>query len=556
MDNIRLRFVPLGGVVGVTKNMYLYELYNGEELTDILIVDCGMGFPDAKEFGIDLIIPDISYLEDKVDKIRAILFTHGHEDHIGALPFHFEKLGRPPVYASRLTKMFIQNKFKEIGTPINIQEIEYRKWYQLGNFQARYIHVTHSIPDATHILIKSSVGTMYHGPDFKFDLTPPYNKAPDFHEITQAGEDGVLCLLSDALGAEREGMTASESTVGQTFEDEMRKTKGKFIMTTFSSNISRIRQCVDAAVKFNRKIVFLGRSMKQNTEAAADLGYLPIPRILQGKENEIAKIPPNKVCVIAAGSQGQYNSALSKMARQQNKFIKIGKGDKIVFSSDPIPGNEHEVYSVIEELSLHGADVVYPDIQDQLHASGHGSQEDLKMLARFTKPKYLLPIGGTLRHQRQYENLMLSLGHKSEDIALIEEGDTMWFSKTEMKKGIPVETKSIYVDAYGVGDIGSLVLRDRQTLSSDGIVVSVVLIDGNAKITSRPKFFSRGFVFEKKEDNLFEEAGKLVEKSLNKSSGVVPDPSNAKKEISTLLEKFFFEQRGRRPLVLVDVLQV
>jgi len=556
MDNIRLRFVPLGGVVGVTKNMYLYELYNGEELTDILIVDCGMGFPDAKEFGIDLIIPDISYLEDKVDKIRAILFTHGHEDHIGALPFHYEKLGRPPIYSSKLTKMFIQSKFKELGSPIHIQEIEYRKWYDLGNFQARFIHVTHSIPDATHILIKSVVGTMYHGPDFKFDLTPPYNNPPDFHEITQAGEDNVLCLLSDALGAERPGMTASESTVGQTFEDEMRSTKGKFIMTTFSSNISRIRQCVDAAVKFNRQIIFLGRSMKQNTEAAAELGYLPIPKTLQGKEHDIGKLPPNKVCVIAAGSQGQYSSALSKMARQQNKFIRIGKDDKIVFSSDPIPGNEHEVYSVIEELSLQGADVVYPDIQDQLHASGHGSQEDLKMLVRFTKPKFLLPIGGTLRHQRQYENLVNSMGYKSENIALISEGDTMWFTKTTMKKGNPVETKNVYVDAYGVGDIGNAVIRDRQTLSSDGIVVAVILINSNSKISSSPKFFSRGFVFEQKEDNLFEQAGQMIEKSLNKSQGVVMDPSNYKREAGNLLEKFFFEKRGRRPLVLVDVLQV
>ncbi|MDP4010914.1 MAG: ribonuclease J [Candidatus Roizmanbacteria bacterium] len=556
MDNIRLRFVPLGGVVGVTKNMYVYELYNGDELTDILIVDCGMGFPDATEFGVDLIIPDISYLEDKTDKIRAILFTHGHEDHIGALPFHYEKLGRPPIYASKLTKMFIQNKFKELESPIHIQEIEYRKWYELGRFQARFIHVTHSIPDATHILIKTAVGTMYHGPDFKFDLTPPYNKSPDFHEITQAGEDGVLCLLSDALGAERPGMTASESIVGQTFEDEMRKTKGKFIMTTFSSNISRIRQCVDAAVKFNRKVVFLGRSMKQNTDAASDLGYLPIPNILRGKEQEIAKLPPNKVCVIAAGSQGQYNSALSKMARQQNKYIKIGKEDKIVFSSDPIPGNEHEVYAVIEELSLQGADVVYPDIQDQLHASGHGSQEDLKLLARFTKPKFLLPIGGTLRHQRQYENLMNELGHKSEDIALISEGDTMWFTKSGMTKGNSVETKSIYVDAYGVGDIGNAVLRDRQTLSSDGIVVTVIMIDTNAKISMSPKFFSRGFVFEKNENTMFDDAGHMLEKSLNKTQGVVVDTANYKKEAGNLLEQFFFEKRGRRPLVLVDVIQV
>lgn len=556
MNNFKLKFVPLGGIVGVTKNMYLYELYEGDELRDILIVDCGMGFPDAKEFGVDLIIPDITYLEDKIDKIRGILLTHGHEDHIGALPYHFSKLGNPPILASKLTKLFIQNKFKETGQPIKIQEIEYRKWYKLGNFEARFIHITHSIPDATHILIKSQVGTIYHGPDFKFDLTPPYNNPPDFYEITNAGENGVLCLLSDSLGAERPGITLSESVVGQTFEDEMRKTKGKFIMTTFSSNISRIRQCVDAAIKFNRKVIFLGRSMRQNSLSAAEIGYLPIPYSFQGKEQEIAKMPPNKVCVIAAGSQGQYDSALSKMARQQNKFIKITKGDKIIFSSDPVPGNEHEVYSLIEELSLQGADVIYPDIQDQLHASGHGNQDDLKMLVRFTKPKYFIPIGGTLRHQRQYERLITDMGYKPESLALINEGQTVWFTSNSMKRGDSVETKNIYVDAYGIGDIGNIVLRDRQTLSSDGMVVSVFIMDKSGALVTKPRFFSRGFVFEKKEGNLFDDATILIEQKLNKLKGNTIDLSNYKREIAKVLEDFFFEKRGRKPLILVDIIQV
>ncbi len=557
MDDYKVRFIPLGGVVGVTKNMYLYELYTNDELTDILIVDCGMGFPDAKEFGVDLIIPDISYLEDKLDKIRAILITHGHEDHIGAIPFHYDKLGTPQIYAPKLAKVFIQNKFKEFNQPIHIQDVDFKKWIKLGGFEAKYIHMTHSIPDATHILIKSPVGVMYHGPDFKLDLTPPYSKYPDFYEIISAGHDGVLCLLSDALGAEREGLTLSESIVGETFENEMRSTKGKFIMTTFSSNISRIKQCVDAAIKFNRKVVFLGRSMKQNTEAAKDLGYMNIPHTLKGKEEEISKIPPNKVCIIAAGSQGQYDSALSKMARQQNKYIKITEGDKVVFSSDPIPGNEHEVYALIEELSLQGADVIYSDIQDQLHASGHGSQEDLKFLARFTNPKYLLPIGGTIRHQRQYERLMTEdLDFKKEQLFLIDEGDTVWFTKTKAYKGDKVETKNVYVDAYGVGDIGNVVLRDRQTLSSEGMVVGVIVLNQTGQLVAAPKFFSRGFVFEKNEEDLFNKAGLLIEKSLNASKGVMVDGDNYKRKIGRELEDFFFQERGRRPLVLVDVIQV
>lgn len=555
MDDYKLRFIPLGGVVGVTKNMYVYELYRGEELQDILIVDCGMGFPDAKEFGVDLVIPDIAYLEDKVDKIRAILVTHGHEDHIGAIPYHYDRLNRPPIFAPRLAKIFIQNKFKEYDQMVPIQDVAFRTWVRLGDFEIRYIHVTHSIPDTTHILIKSPVGTIYHGPDYKMDLTPPYSKHPDFYEIVKAGEDGILALMSDALGAERPGLTLSESIVGQTFEDEMRKTKGKFIMTTFSSNISRIRQCVDAAVKFNRKVVFLGRSMKQNTDAALDLGYLSIPHAFRGKDTEIAKLSPNKVCIIAAGSQGQYDSALSKMARQQNKFIKIAEGDKIVFSSDPIPGNEHEVYSLIEELSLQGADVIYSDIQDALHASGHGSQEDLKYLARFTKPRYLVPIGGTVRHQRQYERLMTEdLDFSKKQLFLLAEGNTVWFTKQEAVIGETIETRNIYVDAYGVGDIGNVVLRDRQTLSSDGMVVAVVPINQDGQSVTKPKFFSRGFVFEKNESDLFDKATRLIESSLNTTKGITMDLENYKRRVGRELEEFFFTERGRRPLILVDVI--
>ncbi len=556
-SEFRLRFVPLGGIVGVTKNMYLYELYKGEELTDILVVDCGMGFPDATEFGVDLVIPDISYLEDKTDKIRAIVLTHGHEDHIGALPFHFAKLGKPPIYGSKLTKMFVTNKFKEFNENIFIQEIEYKKPYKLGNFEVKYIHMTHSIPDAAHVLIKTPLGVMYHGPDFKLDLTPPYTDPPDFYEITKAGHDGILCLLSDALGSDRPGLTLSESIVGQTFEDEMRKTKGKFIMTTFSSNISRIRQCVEAAIKFNRKIIFLGRSMKQNTIAATDLGYLPIPFSLVGKEEEVKKIPANKVCIIAAGSQGQYESALSKIARGQHQHVKITAGDKVIFSSDPIPGNENEVYSVIEDLSMKGADVVYSDIQDQLHASGHGSQEDLKFLARFTNPKYFMPIGGTIRHQREYEKLMISLGFKKDKMFLLNEGETVWFTKAGASRGEIIETKNIYVDAYGVGDVGNVVLRDRQALSSDGMVVSILVIDNAGNLVTKPRFFSRGFVFEKKEDDLFDEAARIVEKALKpKKTDRIFELNSFKKEIGRNLEDFFFDQRGRRPLVLVDVIQL
>lgn len=559
MDNVKVRFIPLGGIVGVTKNMYVYEIYKDDIIKDILIVDCGIGFPQEKELGVDFVIPDISYLKDKIDKIRAIVLTHGHEDHTSALPFHYQDLGAPQVFASKLTSVFVKNRFKEFNINVNIQEIKYNQGYKFGDFGVEFISITHSIPDTCHILIKTPVGNIYHGADFKFDLTPPYGNPPDFYKITKAGRDGILCLLSDCLGAEREGLTLSESIVQQTFEDEMRKTKGIFIMTTFSSNISRIRQCVEAAKKFNRKIIFLGRSMRDNTRLATEIGYLPIPQNLIAKEDEIKKLPSNKLCLIVAGSQGQYDSALSKLAIGQNKNIKIKAGDKVIFSSDPIPGNEAEVYALIEELVAQGADVIYSDIQEQLHASGHGSQEDLKLLMRFASPKYLIPIGGTIRHQRQYQKIAIDLNYNRENVFLLNEGDTVWFVKNKASKGDPIDTKNIYVDAYGIGDVGNLVLRDRKSLSSEGIVVSVLVLDKMGHLVTRPYLQSRGFVFVEKEQDLFNKAVQVIERVLKPKRDKiieVTDFNNLKREVAKNLEEFFYEERGRRPLIVVDVIQV
>lgn len=556
MNTYKLRFVPLGGIVGVTKNMYLYELYENEKLKDILIIDCGIGFPAEKELGVDFVIPDITYLQDKKDKIRAILLTHGHEDHIGALPYLYDSLDRPPIFGSKLTSVFVENKFRENKQNISVNRVDFDKEYIFGNFRVNYIKVTHSIPDTTHIIIKSPIGTFYHGPDFKLDLTPPYGSPPDFYKITRIGHEGVLCLLSDCLGAERPGLTLSESIVGATFEDEMRKTKGKFIMTTFSSNISRIRQCVEAAIKFNRKIVFLGRSMKQNSKLAAEIGYLPIPESLLAKDEEVSKLPPNKVCIIAAGSQGQYGSALSKLADKQNPFARIKPGDKIVFSSDPIPGNENEVYSVIEDLVSQGAEVVYSDIADQLHSSGHGNQEDLKFLIRFTNPKYFIPIGGTIRHQKQYEKLVTELGGDKNKVFALREGETVWFMKDRVAKGDNVDTKNIYVDAYGIGDVGNIVLRDRKTISSDGVVFAFLIVNNQGLLATQPKISSRGFVYEAEEKKLYDGAVKIIQNLMKPKSGAVPDLTKIKRNIISNLEEYFYKERGRRPLIVTEVIQI
>ncbi len=555
-NKYKLRFVPLGGVVGVNKNMYLYELYKDNSLQDILIVDCGIGFPKERELGVDLVIPDISYLKDKIDKIRGVLLSHGHEDHTSALPYLYHDLGRPKVYTSKLTSMFLQRKCKEFNVTADINLVNYDQVYKFGDFQVEFIRVTHSIPDTLHILIKTPLGSIYHGTDFKFDLTPPYGKFPDFYKITKAGHHGILCLLSDCLGAEEKGLTLSESAVSKTIEDEMRKTKGKFIMTTFSSNISRIRQCVEMAIKFNKKIVFIGRSMIENSRLAQEKGYLPIPKNLIATEKDLKTIPSNKICLIVAGSQGQFDSALNKMANGQNRFVKITPGDKIIFSSDPIPGNEVEVYSLIEQLTLQGAEVVYSDIRDQLHASGHGSQEDLKFLIRFTQPKYFIPIGGTPRHQRQYKQLTEKLGYLNNSAFLLNEGDTVWFDKNKAYKGEIIETKSVYIDAYGIGDVGHIVLRDRKTLSSDGIVVVVLVVDKFGKLVTKPEIISRGFVFEKVEKQLFNNALNTIEQILKPKKQRVLDLNKVKGAVIKQLENLFYKQKGRKPLVIVEAIQV
>jgi len=556
MKNFKVRFVPLGGVIGVTKNMYLYELYLNEKLEEILIVDCGIGFPQEKELGVDFVIPDVSYLADKKNKIKALILTHGHEDHTSALPFVYYDLGQPPVFSSQLTAIFAENKLKEHGINIKINQINFEKKYCFGSFEILFIKMTHSIPDTMHLLIKTPVGNFYHGSDFKFDLTPPYGDLPEFNKITQAGKEGVLCLLSDCLGAEREGLTLSEKVVGKTFEEEMRKTKGKFIMTTFSSNISRIRQCVEAAIKFNRKIVFLGRSMKENSKLAIQNGYLPIPYDFLIKEEETKKFPPNKLCLIVAGSQGQYDSALSKLANGQNPNIKIAPGDRIIFSSDPIPGNENDVYSLIEDLIGKGADVLYSEIGDQLHSSGHGNQEDLKFLMRFTNPKYFIPIGGTVRHQKQYQRLVSDLGFAKETVFLLKEGETVWFSSQKVYLGEKIETKNIYVDAYGVGDVGSIVLRDRKTLATEGMVIALLIIDNQGRLITQPKLVSRGFVFEKEEKNLYQKAIKIIEKLTKPHKYHSIKINEVKKIIVNELETLFFKEKGRKPLIVVEVINL
>jgi len=552
-----LRFIPLGGVVGVTKNMYVYELSHQGKISDILIVDCGIGFPNQQELGINVVLPDIEYLKNKRHLIRAVLITHGHEDHIGALPYHYDQLGRPRVITGKLTRAFLMDKFANFSNRVSIETASLEKVYRLGNFNVEFINMTHSIPDMMHLLIKTPVGNFYHGPDFKLDLTPVSGKWPDFYKIAKAGHEGVLCLLSDSLGAEREGLTLSESEVGKTLGRAMAKTKGKFIMTTFSSNISRVKQCVEMAVKYNRKIVFMGRSTARNVRIAKKIGYLSIPHGFEIGEKEINRYAPSKICLIVAGSQGQYGSAMARLAAKQNSFVKITPNDKVVISSDPIPGNEVEVFDLIEELSLQGAEVVYTNIQDQLHASGHGNQEDLKFLARFVDPQYFIPIGGTIRHQRQYQRIVTKLGYAKDTVLMINEGDTVIFKKgSKPESGEKIKTKNIYIDASGANNIGKDIIKERKLLAASGIVVLPVVVDKEMNLLADPRMISHGFVSPEEEKEVNRQLAIIVKDFFKSQSARIVNPEVLRREIVQRIERFFLKKKGRKTLVIVNLVRL
>lgn len=552
----KVRFVPLGGVIGVTKNMYLYELYEDDVLRDIVIVDCGIGFPAEKSLGVDLVIPDISYLQDKLHLVRGLFVTHGHEDHISAIPYHYEALGSPQIYASKLTYHFIKRKCEEVGLVPKLEEISYDREYKAGGFTLQYIHTTHSIPDTTNILIKSPIGNFFHGSDFKMDLTPPFGAPPDFYAMAKAGKEGILCLMTDCLGAERDGMTASERTIGATFESEMRTTRGAFIMTTFSSNISRIRQCVEAAIKMNRKVVFFGRSMHENIRIAKEIGYFPENEKFYISERQIGRTPRNRLCVILAGAQGQFGSALSKLALGENKFFKIQNGDKVVFSSDPIPGNEHEVDYVIEECMEQGADVVHSGIEEEIHTSGHGNRDDLRLLVRLTKPKFILPIGGTVRHQHAYSNLVADMGYGSDKLILLQEGASVVFTPGQYTRDQVIETKEIYVDGGVVGDVGKTILNERRTLSTDGVVIAMCVMHTNGQMVVRPRLVSKGFVFAPTEKQFLQGAISILEKMLRPYPNKPFNEMEFKKEAARALERYFGQKRNRTPLIAVETIYV
>ena len=549
-----LRLISLGGFGRVTSNMFVYEFG-----PDILLVDCGMGFPTEDMLGIDILIPDISYLKPKLDKIRGIVLTHGHEDHTGALPYILPQLGgRVPVYGSKLTANLVMEKLAEYqNMPKTIQVLEPGQPLSLGKFTVESVRISHSIPDATNLIIQTPVGTVYHGSDFKFDFTPTDGVLPDVGRIAAAGNAGIKLLLSDCLGSERKGLTPSEKTLGDTFEREIATCQGQFLVTTMSSNISRWRQAAEAAIRHGRRVAISGKSIDRNVKVATRIGYLNLPKSAFVEIDAVKKLPPKNVCVLIAGSQGQTGSALERLDTADHKDLKIGPGDKVVFSSDYIPGSETAVQSLIDALAKMGASVVYSGLTDNLHVSGHGSQQDLLLMANLTRPHYLLPIGGTYRHMVQYSHLLQSMGYAPDKILLPEYNQSIEISATGVKIGPPQEIKNVMVDGLGVGDVGNIVLRDRQILSQEGVLVAVAQVDQNnlAEIVNLD-LLSRGFVFEKQNESLLNHAVQVVKTAVKAKSSHIESTHQLKTIISDTLERFLFNETHRRPMILPVIIEV
>lgn len=545
-----ISIIPLGGIGNVNKNLYVYE-YN----QSILLVDCGIGFPDPNMLGVDILVPDVRYLKGKEDRIVGMLLTHAHDDHIAGLPYILPQLkSNFPIYGSPLTLGFAQDRLKEFGIKANFKKLPDQQ-FSLGPFNIQDIYVTHSVPDSRHFIISTTAGTIYHGGDFKFDLSPVDGRLPELQKIAALSKNGITALLSDCLNAEVTNYSKSESELRAGFEQEVRGVKGKVIFTIVSSNIHRIQQIADVANTFHRKLAFIGRSIENNVKTAQRLGFLKLPNIVINKR-AIKKYPPEKLCLLVAGSQGQIGSSLNRAAEGEHALVSIKPADKVIFSSDAIPGNEQNVYATIDSIAKIGANVVYSDIVD-LHASGHSSAIEQKILITLTKPKQLIPIGGTYHHMIAYRNLARSLGYSDKNIHLMDNGQIMKVSRNKAWVDQTLKLQNIMVDGLGVGDVGNVVLRDRQKMSEDGIVVIMVPVSQQTgQVTGGIDLISRGFVYIKESQALIKSIKDRAASCLPKKEQVVTNWPSVRKRIENTVEKLIFDTTERRPLLLTVVIEV
>ena len=546
----KLRIIPLGGLEQIGMNITAFEYEDS-----IVVVDCGIAFPDDDMLGIDLVIPDITYLRDNIDKVKGFVITHGHEDHIGALPYVLKEVN-VPVYATKLTVGLIENKLKEhnLLRTTKRKTIKHGQSINLGRFRIEFIKTNHSIQDASALAIYSPAGTIIHTGDFKVDYTPVFGDAIDLQRFAEIGKKGVLALMCDSTNAERKGFTMSERTVGKTFDNIFSDhTNSRLIIATFASNVDRVQQIINSAYKFGRKVVVEGRSMENVITTAAELGYLNIPDKTLIDIDQMKNYPDEQMVLVTTGSQGESMAALSRMAANIHKKVSIKPGDTIVFSSNPIPGNEKAVSKVINELSAKGADVIFQDV----HVSGHACQEEIKLIYSLVKPKYAIPVHGEYRHLKAQSKLALELGIPKENIFILRSGEVLELNQEGAQQNGKVQTGAIMVDGLGVGDVGNIVLRDRQHLSEDGIIIVVLTLErrGN-QLLSGPDIVSRGFVYVRESEDLMGEARVVVEDALDEClSHKVSDWGKIKNVIKDSLGGFVWKRTQRRPMILPIIME-
>ena len=548
----KLKIIPIGGLESIGMNITAFEYEDS-----IVVVDCGLAFPEDDMLGIDLVIPDVTYLKDNIDKVKGFVITHGHEDHIGALSYVLKDIN-VPVYATKLTIGIIENKLKEHNMLRSTKRkvVTYGQSINLGHFRIEFIKTNHSIQDAAALAIYSPVGIVVHTGDFKVDYTPVFGDAIDLQRFAELGKKGVLAMMSDSTNAEKPGFTASERTVGVTFDHLFAEhVNSRIIIATFASNVDRVQQIISSAYKYGKKVVVEGRSMVNIIETASELGYLDIPKNTLIQIDELKNYPDEKTVLITTGSQGESMAALSRMAADIHRKVSIKPGDTVIFSSSPIPGNEKAVSKVINELQQKGATVIFKDA----HVSGHACQEELKLIYSLLKPKYAIPIHGEYRHRKANAGIAEALGIPKENIFMIQSGDVLAIDQNEAKLVDKVQTGSILVDGLGVGDVGNIVLRDRQHLAEDGIMIVVLTLErGTNQVLAGPDIVSRGFVYVRESEDLMEEAKQVLCDAIEHClmNNRYADWNRIKMVIRDTMNDFIWKKTKRRPMILPIIMDV
>lgn len=547
----KLKVIPLGGLEQIGLNITAFEYEDS-----IVVVDCGLSFPEDEMLGIDLVIPDITYLKDNANKVKGFVITHGHEDHIGALPYVLKELN-VPIYATKLTMGIIENKLEEHGLmkATKRKVVKFGQSINLGQFRIEFIKTNHSIVDAAALAIYSPAGVVVHTGDFKVDYTPVFGDAIDLQRFAEIGKKGVLALMCDSTNAERLGFTPSEKTVGKTFDSLFLEHKDtRILIATFASNVDRVRQIINTAERFGRKVVVEGRSMINIIETASNLGYLQIADKTLIDVEELKNYPPEKTVIITTGSQGESMAALSRMASNNHKKISIMPGDTVIFSSHPIPGNEKAVTNVINELQMKGADVIFQDV----HVSGHACQEEIKLIYSLVKPKYAIPVHGEYKHRKAQAKIAAQLGIPKENIFMLQSGDVLEMDHHKAVVNGKVPVGAILVDGLGVGDVGNVVLRDRQHLAEDGIMIVVMALESHSdQLVSGPDIVSRGFVYVRESDELLDEARLLVDGAVQDClDRGKTDWGKLKSTVKDVLSDFVWKKTKRRPMILPIIMEV